>query len=43
MAMIEQSPSLAAKLDHSRNKKTLKYINGVPACAFEFKWWRAQV
>src|SRR6202030_2516357 len=30
MEMIRQSPSLAAKLDHSRNKKTLKYINGVP-------------
>jgi hypothetical protein len=30
LAMIAQAPSLAAKLDHGRNKKTLKYINGVP-------------
>jgi phage terminase large subunit GpA-like protein len=30
MQMIEQSPGLSAKLDRSRNKKTLKYINGVP-------------
>lgn len=30
MAMIAQSPSLSDKLDHSRNKKTLKFINNVP-------------
>jgi phage terminase large subunit GpA-like protein len=30
VAMIEQSPSLSAKLDRTRNKKTLKYINNVP-------------
>jgi phage terminase large subunit GpA-like protein len=30
MQMIEQSPSLSAKLDRSRNKKTLKFINNVP-------------
>src|ERR1700722_5369970 len=30
MQMIAQSPSLADKLDRSRNKKTLKFINDVP-------------
>jgi phage terminase large subunit GpA-like protein len=30
MAMIAQSPSLSTKLDRSRNKKTLKFINNVP-------------
>ena len=45
MQMIAQSPSLADKLDRSRNKKTLKFINDVPVrlAHSSFERWCAEV